>query len=232
MLYIKPKIVDLGAFMSNFELDKLNMKESWRMFRIMAEIVDGFDALSTLPKAVSIFGSARTLESHKYYEDARKVSKLLAENDYAIISGGGPGIMQAANEGAKEGNGISVGLSIDLPFEQGMNEYVDLGLNFRYFFIRKLMFVKYSQAYVVMPGGMGTVDELSEAFVLIQTEKIKPFPLIFYNSEYWKGFLDWVKNTMTAEGNIDQKEWDIIHVVDTPEEVLEIIKNSKAANGD
>ncbi len=208
----------------NYELDRLSSTESWRLFRIMSEIVEGIEELSDLPPSVSFFGSARTKEEHKHYELTRQIAKLLAENGYGIITGGGGGIMQAANQGAREGNTVSVGLHIDLPMEQMTNPYIDLNVKFHYFFVRKLMFVKHSRAYVVMPGGMGTVDEFAEAFVLIQTEKIKQFPMIFVCREYWKGFFDWVKSSMVAEGYITMDEFHICHFADTPEEVLEILK--------
>ncbi len=218
---------------SNYNLEDLSRKDSWRLFRIMSEIVEGFEELSDLPPAVAIFGSARTREDHKHYDLTRRVAKTLAENGYAIISGAGGGIMQAANQGAKEGDGVSVGLHIDLPEEQDVNPYVDINLKFRYFFVRKLMFVKYSQSYVVMPGGMGTVDEFAEAFVLIQTKKIRPFPLIFVCKEYWQGYFDWLKSTMIAEEYLTMEELGIIHFADTPEEVLTIIKTHEieASNG-
>ncbi len=208
---------------NDYEVNKISGKESWRLFRIMAELVDGIETLTDLPKCVSIFGSARTKEEHPHYKETFEVAKVLAENGYGIITGGGYGIMQAGNHGAKEGGGLSIGLTINLPHEQSDNPYIDIKLNFRYFFVRKLMFVKYSQVYIVMPGGMGTVDELAEAFVLMQTGKIKPFPLIFYNSEYWNGFLDWVKKSMLAEGYLDEEELKLIHVANSPEEVLKII---------
>ncbi len=209
---------------NSFELEKLSTKESWRMFRIMAEIVDGFEELAGIPPSISIFGSARTEADHPHYQLAFDTAKILAEKGYGIISGGGGGIMEAANRGAKAGNGLSIGLHIDLPHEENANDYIDINLRFRYFFIRKLMFIKYSQAYIVMPGGMGTVDELSEAFVLMQTEKIKPFPLIFMNREYWKGFFEWLEKSMLEEKYIDTIELGLVHFAETPEEVIEIIK--------
>ncbi len=208
----------------DYDLDKLSSTESWRLFRIMSEIVEGIEELSELPPSVSFFGSARTKEEHKHYDLTRRVAKLLAESGYGIITGGGGGIMQAANQGAREGKNISVGLHIDLPMEQEINPYVDINVKFHYFFIRKLMFVKHSKAYIVMPGGMGTVDEFAEAFVLIQTEKIKQFPMIFVCREYWKGFFDWFKASMVAEEYITMEEFHLCHFADTPEEVLAIIK--------
>ncbi len=209
---------------SQSELEKLSSQETWRMFRIMSEIGEGFETLVNLPRAVSIFGSARTKPDHPHYKKTYAIAAALAENGYSVITGAGYGLMEAANKGAKEAGGISVGLHIDLPHEQAVNDYIDIELSFHYFFARKLMFIKYSQAYIVMPGGMGTVDELSEAYVLIQTQKIKPFPLIFVDKEYWKGFFEWVENSMVSEGYLSSDELELVRFAETPEEVLQIIK--------
>lgn len=196
--------------------------ESWRTFRIMAEMVEALDTLNALKvKCISLFGTARCKPDSQEYKDAEQISRLLVEAGFGIISGGGPGIMEAANKGAYDANGVSVGLHIQLPHEQGCNQYVKTRCNFRYFFIRKFMFVKYAMAYVVMPGGMGTIDELSEAFVLAQTGRTRPFPIILYDSSYWSGLLEWMRKTMAARGFIKEGEIDkLITVCDTPEEVV------------
>ena len=170
--------------------------DPWRVLRIQAEFVEGFGALAGLPRAVTVFGSARTKPGTKYYGKAEEIGAALAEEGFAVITGGGPGIMEAANKGAKEAGGMSVGLGIELPFEQGLNRYVDLGINFRYFFARKTMFVKYSQAYVCLPGGFGTLDELFEALTLVQTKKVTKFPVVLFGSEYWGGLADWIEKTV------------------------------------
>ena len=198
--------------------------DAWRIFKIMAEIVEGFDVLSTLPKSISIFGSARVSQDSKVYKETEIVARLLAEDGYGIITGGGPGIMEAGNKGAVAGGGHSVGLHIHLPHEQKMNQYVTTPLDFRYFFIRKLMFVKYACAYVVMPGGMGTLDELFEAFVLMQTRRINTFPIVLYDSGFWGGLLDWIRNAVIRGGYMRESELGLIAVKDTPEEVLEYLR--------
>lgn len=198
--------------------------DAWRIFKIMAEAVDGFEILSTLSGSISIFGSARAKPDSQVYKDTQTIAKLLAENGYGIITGGGPGLMEAGNKGAVEGGGHSVGLHIHLPHEQRMNRYVTTPVDFRYFFIRKLMFVKYACAYVVMPGGMGTLDELTEAFVLMQTRRINPFPIVLYGSEFWTGLLDWVRKVMVRDGYITEKELDLVVIMDTPEEVVRHIR--------
>lgn len=200
--------------------------ESWRVFRVMSEMVEAFDTLNDLQNhCISIFGSARTKPDSPHYLAAEKIARLLVQQDYGVISGGGPGIMEAANKGASEAGGVSVGLHIHLPHEQGCNAYVTTRCNFRYFFVRKLMFVKYAMAYVVMPGGMGTIDELSEAFVLAQTKRIKPFPIILYDSQFWSGLLGWLRNSMASNGYIEGHEIDkLITVCDSPEEVVSHIQ--------
>jgi uncharacterized protein (TIGR00730 family) len=206
-----------------YVIDAMTVGDTWRMFRIMAEFVEGFEHLADLPPAVSIFGSARVGPESQEYQMAERLARMLVERGYAVITGGGPGIMEAANKGAAEAGGQSVGLNIELPFEQKPNPYANLQLNFRYFFVRKVMFVKYAIAYVVMPGGFGTVDELFEAVTLIQTNKIKPFPVILMVKRYWEGLMKWIKETMLQEGKICQKDVDLFHLTDDPEEVVEIV---------
>ena len=174
--------------------------DPWRVLRIQGEFVAGFDALAKLPKAVTVFGSARTKPEDASYQMAEELGRKLAECAYAVITGGGPGIMEAANKGAHEGDGLSVGLGIELPHEQGLNKYVDLGLNFRYFFARKTMFLKYSQAFVCLPGGMGTMDEFFEVLCMVQTGKVTNYPIVLMGTEYWSGLLEWMKNTLAAGG--------------------------------
>ncbi|MDO5049583.1 MAG: TIGR00730 family Rossman fold protein [Actinomycetaceae bacterium] len=198
--------------------------DPWRVMRIQAEFVEGFGALAELGPAISVFGSARTPEEDPYYQDARKIGELLAKKNLAVITGGGPGIMEAANRGAVEGGGTSVGLGIELPHEQGMNKWVDLGINFRYFFARKTMFIKYSLGFIVLPGGFGTMDELFEALTLVQTHKIKQFPIILVDPGYWGGLLEWLKQTMVSAGTISPGDLDLIYLVETPEEAVEIVE--------
>jgi len=198
-------------------------EDPWRIFRIISEFVDGFEVLSNIGKAVSIFGSSRTLPTNKYYKNAEEIAYLLAKKGYAIITGGGSGIMEAANKGAKAAKGKSIGLNIQIPREQKINKYVDTPLNFRYFFVRKVMFVKYAKAFVIMPGGYGTLDELFEALTLIQTKRIPRFPVVLFGSHYWKSPLDWLKNTVLKRASIDKKDLDIFTVVDTPKEAVGVI---------
>jgi len=201
--------------------------DPWRVLRIQAEFVEGFGALAKLGPAISVFGSARTPEDHPEYAQARRTAGLLVEAGFAVITGGGPGIMAAANRGAWEADGTSVGLGIELPFEQGMNEWVDLGVNFRYFFARKTMFVKYAQGFVVFPGGFGTIDELFEALTLVQTGKVTTFPIILVGSQYWSGLVDWLRATMNADGKISPSDLDLIHVTDDPQEVVSILRDAE-----
>ena len=206
-------------------IDQLCHQESWRMFRIMSEIVEGFDTLSNLGPCVSIFGSTRTGRDEPLYAETEAVARALVKGGYGVITGGGPGMMEAGNKGATEAGGVSVGLHIELPTEQKLNSYVKTSCAFRYFFVRKLMFIKYAIAYVVMPGGMGTVDELSEAFVLAQTGRIKPLPIILYRRAYWQGLLDWIMNDMAGNGFISKEEVeDLIMICETPEEVVSAIR--------
>jgi uncharacterized protein (TIGR00730 family) len=205
-------------------VDALTLNDSWKMFHIMAEFVEGFETLPEVYPAVTIFGSARSKPQSSNYKTTVKVARMLAENGYNVISGGGPGIMEAANRGAVEGGGKSVGLHIQLPNEQEPNKYANIRLKYNYFFIRKVMFVKYAVAYIIMPGGFGTLDELFEALTLIQTTRIKYFPIILMDSDYWKGLLDWIKETMIKEKTISESDFDIFNVVDTPEEAVGIVK--------
>ena len=197
--------------------------DPWRVLRIQGEFVEGFDRLAGLGPAVTLFGSARTDPDHRWYQAAVETAGLLAKSGLVVITGGGPGIMEAGNRGAQEARGVSVGLGIELPFEQGLNPYVDIAVNFRYFFVRKMMLVKYAQAFVIFPGGFGTLDELFESITLIQTGKISHFPIVLYGTEYWNGLLDWVRNTMLAQGNISAEDLDLITVSDSPEQVRDIV---------
>jgi uncharacterized protein (TIGR00730 family) len=199
-------------------------EETWRIFRIMSEFVEGFEVLSKIDKAVSIFGSSRMKPNHKYYKLAEQTAYLLAKEGYAIITGSGPGIMEAANKGAKRAGGLSVGLNIQIPQEQKPNKYVDTLLDFRYFFVRKVMFVKYAKAFVIMPGGYGTLDEFTEAINLIQTQRIPKFPVVLLGKDYWEGLISWLKNTVLASGNISKEDLDIFTIVDSPQEVIKVIK--------
>ncbi|MCB0456169.1 MAG: TIGR00730 family Rossman fold protein [Flavobacteriaceae bacterium] len=205
--------------------NEIKTNDSWAIFKIMGEFVEGYEKLSRIGPCVSIFGSARTKENQKYYQLAEKIAQKITENGYGIITGGGPGIMEAGNKGAHLAGGTSVGLNIDLPFEQHDNPFIDKdkSIDFDYFFVRKVMFVKYSQGFVVMPGGFGTLDELFEAITLIQTHKIDRFPIILVGSDFWGGLLDWIKNTLIKEGNISPEDIHLINLVDTEDEVLEIL---------
>jgi uncharacterized protein (TIGR00730 family) len=197
--------------------------DPWRVLRIQAEFVEGFGLLAELGQAVSVFGSARTRPGTPEYECAEQIGSGLARAGYAIITGGGPGIMEAANKGAASAGGVSVGLGIELPMEQGLNEYVEIGLEFRYFFVRKTVFVKYSQAFVVLPGGFGTLDELFEAVTLVQTGKITRFPIVLVGSEYWSGLRNWIYDTMLPAGKISPTDPGLLQIVDDPAEVVRVI---------
>jgi uncharacterized protein (TIGR00730 family) len=209
-----------------YVINEITIQDSWRMFRIMAEFVDGFEALAKYHPAVTIFGSTRIRPGDEIYQKAEQIGKLLAENGFAVITGGGPGVMEAANKGAFSAGGKSIGLNIELPLEQKPNPYTNITLNFRYFFVRKVMFVKYAVAYIVLPGGFGTMDELLESITLIQTHKIKPFPVILVGSDYWRGFLDWIKEVVLKEGKISSAELDILQLIDDPEEIVRTIKKT------
>lgn len=197
--------------------------DPWRVWRITSEFVEGFDTLAGLPPAVTVFGSARTEPGDRYYHAARKLSSALVRAGFAVITGGGPGVMEAANRGARDARGISVGLNIELPFEQSPNPYVTVPISFRYFFARKTMFVKYAEAFVVFPGGFGTLDELFEALTLIQTGKLKNFPVVLFGCEYWQGLIDWIQGPMTAAGNISPEDVNLMRRTDSVSEVVEII---------
>lgn len=205
--------------------DETHSSDVWNIFKIMGEFVEGYDKLFKIGPCVSIFGSARTVEGENYYEIARDTAKKITEEGFGVITGGGPGIMEAANKGAQEGGGKSVGLGIELPHEQGLNQYVDVDyvINFNYFFARKVMFVKYAQGFIVFPGGFGTLDEFFEAMTLIQTKKINTFPIVMVGSEYWGGMVDWIKNTMLEDGTISPEDLDLFHLTDDPNEAVQII---------
>jgi uncharacterized protein (TIGR00730 family) len=205
--------------------NEIKTNDSWAIFKIMAEFVEGFERLSKIGPCVSVFGSARTKEDQEYYKLAENIAFELTQSGYGVVTGGGPGIMEAGNRGAARGNGISVGLNIELPFEQHDNPYIDpdKSLDFDYFFVRKVMFVKYSQGFVVMPGGFGTLDELFEAITLIQTKKIGKFPIVLVGRKFWSGLIEWIKNTLLEEGTISPKDLDLISIVDTEAEVLNVI---------
>ena len=206
--------------------NEIKTNDSWAIFKIMAEFVEGYEKLSKIGPCVSIFGSARLKPGHEYYELAERIAYNLSEHGYGVVTGGGPGIMEAGNKGAQRGKGVSVGLNIALPFEQSDNPYIDRdkNLDFDYFFVRKVMFVKYSQGFVVMPGGFGTLDELFEALTLIQTEKIGAFPIILVGTEFWSGLIDWIKEILLSKvKSISEKDLDLISLVDTEDEVLEVI---------
>jgi len=206
----------------------LRVSDSWRVLRIMGEFVWGFDNLASIENGVSIFGSARTKPGDRYYHDAVEVARLLALHDIPVITGGGPGIMEAGNKGAKEANGVSVGCNIELPFEQGNNPYLTKNLLFKFFFVRKTMFVKYATAFVVFPGGYGTMDELFEALTLIQTGKVKSFPVVLFGRAYWEGMVDWLSRTVAGAGNIDPADLMLFHVTDDPEEAVRIVLEARA----
>jgi uncharacterized protein (TIGR00730 family) len=199
-------------------------QDPWRVMRIMSEFVEGFDALAAIPEAITVFGSARVREPDPMYDAARAVGRELAKGDFAVITGGGPGIMEAANRGAQEAGGLSIGCNIELPFEQRMNEYVDLGVDFRYFFVRKTMFVKYAEGFVVFPGGFGTLDELFESLTLTQTGKIQHFPVVLFGSDYWKGLLDWLRGRLLEEGKINAADLELFVTMDDPTSIVPYIR--------
>jgi uncharacterized protein (TIGR00730 family) len=204
-------------------------RDAWRALRILSEFVEGFDTLSDLPPAVSVFGSARAKPDSPECQLAEALGAALAGAGYAVITGGGPGVMEAANKGASEAGGLSVGLGIELPFEQGINDWVDIGIDFRYFFARKTMFVKYAQAFVVLPGGFGTMDELFEALTLVQTRKVTRFPVVLMGTGYWQGLLDWMRDTMAAEGKIGPEDLELFCVTDDVDEAVRYIVESDAS---
>ncbi len=206
-----------------YPIDDFKSGESWRLFKIMGEFVEGVDTLHDLGPAVSIFGSARTAKDHPHYIKARQTATLFADAGYAVITGGGPGIMEAANRGAADGDGESVGLKIRLPFEEKGNPYIKTSLDFNYFFVRKVMFVKYAQAYIIMPGGLGTLDEMFETLTLVQTQRIRNMPVILMGTDFWHGLLDWIKTSLGDGGMISPEDMDLFHLVDEPQHALDIV---------
>jgi uncharacterized protein (TIGR00730 family) len=236
-MWVTPKAADVVGASSTEDEKLLERRPSldfldtdpWRALRILAEFVEGFDAMAKVGPAITVFGSARTPRTDPVYEMARTIGRKLAQAGYAIITGGGPGAMEAANRGCREGGGLSVGCNIELPHEQGLNPYVDLGIEFRYFFARKTMFVKYADGFVILPGGFGTLDELTEALTLIQTGKVSHFPVVLVGSAYWAGMLDWFRGTLLASGAIDEADLAIMQLTDDPDEVVEIIKRFRDA---
>ena len=209
-----------------FLIDDFKVGDTWRLFKIISEFVEGFEMMSEVYPAVSIFGSARIKPEDETYKMTVEIAKKLSENGFNIITGGGPGIMEAGNKGAQEGKGKSVGVNIKLPMEQQGNAFTDLQLELKYFFVRKVMFIKYAQAYVGMPGGLGTLDEIFEAITLIQTKRMKPFPVILVGTDYWSGLLDWIKDTLLKRGLISPQDLDLVRLTDNPEEVVKIIKQT------
>ncbi|HEY2964099.1 MAG TPA: TIGR00730 family Rossman fold protein [Pyrinomonadaceae bacterium] len=208
-------------------LDEFTHTDPWRVFRIMGEFVEGFDELATLTRGISIFGSARSKPDDEDYQAAQETAALLAAAGFAVITGGGPGVMEAANRGAFEAGGLSIGCNIELPFEQKPNPYQTRSLKFKYFFVRKMMFVKYSLGFIIFPGGFGTLDELFEALTLIQTKKIRNFPVVLFGSSYWSGLLEWLRQVVLPGGKISELDLNIFHVTDSPQEVVEIINRSQ-----
>lgn len=211
-------------YVEQYLIDEFKVGDTWRMFKILSEFVEGFEKLSKIEPAVSIFGSARAKEDHKDYKKARKLGKMLADNGITVLTGGGPGVMEAANRGATEAGGQSIGVNIELPFEQKPNPYAKKIINFNYFFVRKVMLVKYASSFVIFPGGFGTMDELFEAITLIQTKKMKYFPLILVEKDYWKGLIDWIKDTMLLNGFINKEDLDLIIMEDDLSKIMDIIK--------
>lgn len=207
-----------------YVIDDLSMQESWRLFKIMAELVDGFETLSDIGPAVSIFGSSRVPQDNPLYKQTEQLSRLLAKSGYSVITGGGSGLMEAGNKGCYEADGESIGLHIRLPLEQHSNNFLSIKSDYNYFFVRKVMFVKYALAYIAMPGGYGTLDELSEALVLIQTRRIKPFPIILMGTDFWSGLIDWFKERMVTDGYCTKDDLNLFYVTDSPEEAVAHIK--------
>ncbi|MBF0191142.1 MAG: TIGR00730 family Rossman fold protein [Magnetococcales bacterium] len=205
------------------EVEDFKTSEAWRIFRIQAELIDGIESLRGLGPAVTIFGSARTPKGSRYYQLAHKVARALSRQGISVITGGGPGIMEAANRGCYKKGGISVGLNIELPFEEHSNPYLDIRMAFRYFFVRKLMFAKHAKAMIVFPGGFGTLDELFEALTLVQTRKSCPFPMILFGSEYWKGLVDWMRSSLLAAGTISAEDLDLFVITDDPKKVVRLV---------
>ena len=209
---------------NGYEINELAKEDSWRMFRIIGEMVEGFDKLSGIEPAVSIYGSARVTPDDDVYLKAYEIAKRLGKLGFSIITGGGPGVMEAANKGAHESGATSIGLNIDLPEEQEPNEYTTMSITFKHFFIRKVMLVKYATAFIIMPGGLGTLDELTEILTLMQTQKIRPFPVILFSNEYWKGFLDWLHRSALASEMISEDDFDLLRICEDPDTVIDIIE--------
>lgn len=207
--------------------DEFTHTDTWRVFRIMGEFVEGFDEMATLTRGIAIFGSARTKQEDEYYKAAQETAALLARAGFAVITGGGPGIMEAANRGAFEAGGLSIGCNIELPFEQSSNAYLTRSVTFHYFFVRKLMFVKYSLGFIIFPGGFGTLDELFEALTLIQTKKIRNFPVVLFGGDYWNGLLNWMRDYMLPQGKVNELDLGLFKVTDSPSEVVQIILKSQ-----
>ena len=218
--------------MNGYEINELEKKESWRLFRIMGEFVEGFDTLPQYLPAVTVYGSARIKSDNPYFKMAKNLATELVREGFSVMTGGGPGIMEAANQGAKENNGNSIGLNIELPREQYMNPYLTDGIKFRYFFVRKVMLVKYSSAFFLLPGGFGTLDELFETLTLIQTHKIRPFPMVLMGSEFWGGLKSWLEDTLINEGVIAPEDLDLFIVTDDVEEAINVVKKSEAAKAE
>jgi len=207
-----------------YVLDNMTIRDSWRLFHIMAEFAEGFESLADIQPAITFFGSARCRRGDDLYENTYKLAKLVSKNGFNIITGGGPGVMEAANKGAKEAGMKSVGINIELPFEQKPNPYTTTQLSVRYFFVRKVLFLKYAMAYIVMPGGFGTLDEFSEALTLIQTKKMRPFPIILVGSSYWTGLIEWIKTSMLDTGRISKEDLEIFRIIDDPQEIVDYVK--------
>ena len=210
---------------TGYEINQLEKEESWRMFRIIGELVEGFDTLADIAPAVTIYGSSLLKEDNPWYAQTEEIAYGLGKTGFSILTGGGPGVMEAANKGARRAEVKSVGLNIELPVAQACNIYAERTITFHHFFVRKVMLVKYAEAFIIMPGGLGTLDELTEVLTLIQTGKIKPFPVILFSSDYWRGFLDWVKNTALANGFISQEDFEMLRVLDTPADVVNAVKS-------
>ncbi|KOV76686.1 TIGR00730 family Rossman fold protein [Nocardia sp. NRRL S-836] len=206
--------------------------DPWRVLRIQAEFVEGFGALAEVPSAVTVFGSARTGRDHPEYQTGRELGAALANAGFATITGGGPGVMEAVNRGCSEAGGFSIGLGIELPFEQGLNPWVDLGVNFRYFFVRKTMFIKYSQAFICLPGGFGTLDELFEALTLVQTKKVTKFPVVLFGKSYWQGLYDWIKSSVLESGKVGEKDLALLHLTDDIDDAVRVVKEAHQAWAD
>ena len=226
---LTPKTTQDEQLLESPRPDEFTHTDPWRVFRIMGEFVEGFDELASLNRGVSIFGSARARPGDPDYKAAQETAALLAAEGYAVITGGGPGIMEAANKGAFEAGGLSVGCNIELPFEQRPNQYQTKSLTFKYFFVRKMMFVKYSLGFIIFPGGFGTFDELFEALTLIQTKKIRNFPIILFNSHYWTGLMNWLRDVVLLEDKISDIDFRMIHITDSPAEVVEIVTRSQSS---